>query len=366
MVFPQNKHIYLFLVLIHLLIGIGWGSTMKKPNLRIQFPIKSVYGLNDSPQLQFPGKTDEDVIKLLKENKINSVFGGYKNTELRKLLKQNQINVYAEITLFAGTGLWKTNPEYRPITSSGKPIEKDDWYGGLCPNQPKLQEKRLHEISELIDKYDVDGIWLDFIRYPTHWEVKNPRLDQTCFCPICLAKFKKDTRIQIPTNLTKTADKADWILKTHNQAWIDWKCQNITTFTRKAYQQIKSKNPSIVVGFFGVPWTPDDFNNAIHSTIGQNYKTLSPYVDVFTPMVYHKLCYRDINWINVIINYQSNQTNKPIVPIIQACSIPSELSNKEFTSAINEALRPPSKGVIIFTLDYAIKENKFNNLKSKW
>ena len=72
----------------------------------------------------------------------------------------------------------------------GKKIDKVEWYAGVCPNQSWLREQKLNAIKELISKYDIDGIWLDFIRYPCHWEVINPKLEQTCFCPICQSLFQ--------------------------------------------------------------------------------------------------------------------------------------------------------------------------------
>ena len=81
-------------------------------------------------------------------------------------------------------------------------------------------------------------------------------------------------------------------------------------------------------------------------------------------MVYHKMCNRDVKWINEISNYLSEVTKKPIVPIVQACSVPEVLDNTEFADVLETGLAKPSSGVIIFTLDYLKKENKLETMVS--
>ncbi|MDI6784010.1 MAG: putative glycoside hydrolase, partial [bacterium] len=251
--------------------------------------MKAIYGLKSDGR-QFPGLNSEQIAKQLKEWGITAVFGGYENPELVNHLHQQGISVYAERAIFAGEKYWKSHPESRPITDKGLPLEKDKWYAGVCPNQDWLRAEKLNEIKKLCENYQLDGIWLDFIRYPCHWEVKQPRFDRTCFCPVCLAKFQKETKIRIPNHLTTAADKAKWLLNVKKVEWNKWRTEQITDFVHQAKKVIKQQPRPVLVGMFGVPWRETDFNYAIIDYIAQDYRALAKDIDIFSPMVYHKMC----------------------------------------------------------------------------
>ncbi|MCX7919745.1 MAG: hypothetical protein N3A72_09120 [bacterium] len=337
--------------------GRGFGEML--------LPMKAIYGLK-SDLSQFLGLTPEQVADQLKSWGITAVFGGYENQELVAALHKQRISVYAEIAIFAGEKYWKSHPESRPITDKGIPLEKDQWYAGVCPNQDWLREEKLNQIRTLCRNYQVDGIWLDFIRYPCHWEVKQPRFDRTCFCRVCLNKFQKETGIRIPNHLTSVVDTAKWLVTVKKDEWNKWRCQQITSFVQQARKVIKQENPQIVVGMFGVPWREQevDFNYAIIEYIAQDYRALAKEIDIFSPMVYHKMCGHEIGWITDITKYLADLTNRPVVPIVQACSIPETIDNMEFSKVLTAGLAEPSSGVIIFTLDYLNKENKIETMKS--
>lgn len=329
--------------------------------------MKSVYGLK-SDGSQFSGLSSEQIANQLKEWGVTAVFGGYDNPELVKRLHQQGLSVYAELAIFAGEKYWNSHPESRPVTDKGLPLEKDEWYAGVCPNQDWLRKEKLSEIKKLCQNYALDGVWLDFIRYPCHWEVKQPRFDRTCFCKVCLTKFRKDTRIQIPNHLTTVSEIAEWLLKNKAVEWNKWRANQITSFVHEAKKVIKqSRNLSgrnISLGLFGIPWRETDFNYAIIEYIAQDYRALAKDIDIFSPMVYHKMCGQEVGWITDITKYLVDVTKRPVVPIVQACSIPLGLDNLEFTQVLNAGLAEPSSGVIIFTLDYLKKENRIETMKS--
>jgi uncharacterized lipoprotein YddW (UPF0748 family) len=321
----------------------------------------AIYGLK-SDGSQFPGFSDKLIAKQLKDWGITAVFGGYESPELVEQLHKSGISIYAEMAIFAGEKYWNLYPESRPITDKGLPLDKDEWYTGVCPNHEGIRKEKLIEIKRLCQEFSIDGIWLDFIRYPCHWEVQHPRFDRTCFCPICLAKFQKETKIQIPAHLAAPMDIANWLLNVKRVEWNTWRSNQIASFVHQARQVIKKCGPNIVVGLFGVPWRDNDFQYAIIEYIGQDYDTLAKDIDIFSPMVYHKMCGQPIEWITDITQYLSEKTKRPVIPVVQACSVPEPLDNLEFKQVLNAGLTAPSNGTIIFTLDYLIKENKTTEL----
>ncbi|MFB3896998.1 MAG: putative glycoside hydrolase [bacterium] len=317
--------------------------------------VLGIYGLK-SDGSQFPGMSDSVIAKQLKNWGITAVFGGYDNSKLATQLHQNGISIYTEIAIFTGEKYWNKYPESRPITDQGLPLEKDDWYAGVCPTHGEIRQERLTEIEQLCKIESIDGIWLDFIRYPCHWEVKQPRFDHTCFCQDCLAKFQKDTKIVIPNHLSNPAEKAKWLLNVKHVEWNKWRCQQITEFAHQARKLIKKEKPNIPVGLFGVPWRETDFNYAIIEYIGQDYTALAKDIDIFSPMVYHKMCGQPVSWITEITRYLSEKTKRPVIPIVQAGNNSEPISSLEFEQIVEAGLTESSNGTIIFTLDDYIKQ----------
>ena len=309
------------------------------------------------------GKPPDELAAYLADLGINAVFFGEPNEQLIQPLHKAGIEVHSEIGLFTGKGWWDKYPESRPITDQGLPLEKDGWYYGVCPNQEWLRQEKLEEIRQRVQEHELDGIWLDFIRYPCHWEVKNPRIDQTCFCPVCLAKFQKDTKINIPARLKTVSEKAEWILNRHGKAWTRWKCRQIANFCRDARSIIRKVRPGCKLGLFGVPWTEEDFDDAIHRVVCQDYKMLNRWIDIFSPMVYHKMCYRPVGWIGNFTTYLVRKTGKPVWPIVQAGGFPEKITLEEFEQELRIGLTKPSSGVIIFTMVHVIKENELDTVR---
>jgi hypothetical protein len=313
-----------------------------------------------------PGKSPQEIVAFLKDNGVNTVFGGYDEPDFRIECKKQGIKVYADVLCFQGEKHWKSHPESRPINAEGNPIPKEEWYCGVCPNQPWLQDEILERVKKLFTQHQVDGIWLDFIRYPCHWEVKDPLLYQSCFCNVCIPKFERDTGISIPAD--KKSDKkatAEFILSQHSMKWASWKCSCVAGFVKRVVETAKGLKPDATVGLFGVPWKVEERDGAIRAIVGQDFKLLSESgVDIFSPMVYHKLCYRDVRWISDTAHWMKALTGKRVIPIVQACSVPDTLPNEEFADAVKAGLASPSEGVIIFHATYLEKEKKWDSFKS--
>jgi hypothetical protein len=137
----------------------------------------------------------------------------------------------------------------------------------------------------------------------------------------------------------------------HRKDWTGWKCQQVTDFVRQARNILDNAPRRVLLGLFGVPWRLTDFDGAIRHVIGQDYRALSTYVDVFSPMVYHKLCGKDVPWIAQITKWIWEETGKTVLPIVQAVDEPEPLNSQEFRHVLKTALATSgSQGTIIFNL----------------
>ena len=315
-------------------------------------PMKAIYGFTPKHRA-FAGKRPEAIAQALADWGVTAVFGGYEDPALVAALHERGIKVFAEVALFVGKQYWERYPHSRPVTSTGEPMAPEGWYYGVNPIIPEIRQHNAERIRTLIEHYDVDGVWLDFCRWPCRWERPTPKLLQTSFDPLALAAFQRDQGITIPPTLHTIPEKARWIEEHHQEAWTSWKCRQITEFVGQVRAIIdQAPRPrKVLLGLFGVPWHVSDFDGAIRSVMGQDYRALAAHVDCFSPMVYHKLCARDIPWIAEISAWVGEETGRPVWPIVQAMDDPGPLPPRELQQALETALAAPgSHGVIIFNL----------------
>jgi hypothetical protein len=212
-------------------------------------------------------------------------------------------------------------------------------------------------LERLLCEHELDGVWLDFIRWPCHWEVHEPRLAHTSFDPITLAAFSRDTGLSIP--MDDPAAAASVLLGRHQAAWTAWRCEQITSWAAQAKALVRRARPGAALGLFGVPWRLADRDCAILKIIGQDYRRLGEHVDVISPMVYHRMCGFGPGWIGEVVEELHALSRKPVWPIIQAVDEPSPLPAAEYGQALEIALRhPASSGALIFTLKAALEDAK--------
>jgi hypothetical protein len=317
---------------------------------------RSLYGF--SSQLDpFAGKRPAEQVALLKSWGNTAIFGGHQDPAFVDAAHAAGLKIFAEFGCFVGKQWWQNVPESRPITASGEPLASDEWYYGVNPTLPQVRQARLQALEQLLTDVAIDGVWLDFIRWPCHWEVHSPYLPHTSFDPGTLARFCADTGRQVAEDDAVLA--AQRLLAQHESAWIAWRCAQITSWVAEAKAVLKRIRPDAVLGLFGVPWQRSDYDGAILNVIGQDYNALGSYVDVFSPMVYHKMCGRSLAWIGDVVTEIHALSGKPVWPIIQSVDEPTPLSPLEYGQAIDVALGcPASDGVLVFTLKGALDDAK--------
>ena len=319
---------------------------------------KSLYGF--SPELEpFAGKNPTEQVALLRSWGNTAVFGGYQDPAFVDAAHGAGMPVYAEFGCFAGERWWKEVPASRPVTEDGQPLASDAWYYGVNPSVPEIRKKQLQALEELLTNHALDGVWLDFIRWPCHWEVHDPYLPRTSFDPGTLARFGRDAGIDIPADDASTA--AQELLGRYEAAWTAWRCQQITDWAAQARSVVDRVRPGALLGLFGVPWRLADRDGAILKVIGQDYRALGQSVDVFSPMVYHKMCGYEPGWIAEVVEEVHALTGKPVWPIIQSVDQPTPLSAEEYGEALDVALScTAAEGILVFHMQGALDPAKLS------
>jgi len=289
---------------------------------------------------------------------INTVLASeavLSNREFRDLAKKSNTTIFIILPIFHNPQELEKNPDLYAITDEGKRAS-DDWVHFVCPTREDYREQRISSIKQAIEKYQPDGISIDFIRYFVFWEKVYPErtsesLANTCFDTRCLDKFQKETGVEIPQQLVKVPEKAAWIRENHLQVWTEWKCSVITSMVKEISAAAKKSKPDVLVNVHAVPWREKDFSGAIKIIAGQDISAISEYTDLISPMCYSHMVKRKPSWIHSVVEDMHNRSRSAVVPSIQVkeAYLADVLSTEDFRDALYEALKAPSRGVLFWS-----------------
>jgi hypothetical protein len=120
----------------------------------------------------------------------------------------DQLRIYRDVTRELGirlgvhySGLWdnralELHPDWARIDEKGQPDKRI-----ICTLSPYAETLMIPQLIELIDKYDVDGFWVD----GETWAAL------PCWCPRCKAQFARGTGIAEPPVVLGQANWQRWL-----------------------------------------------------------------------------------------------------------------------------------------------------------
>jgi hypothetical protein len=237
--------------------------------------------------------------------------------------RNSGLRFYAGVACFsdhsANFRLIKERPELWPILENGERRPQMEWYVGMTPIDSRRQEEVLATIGSIVRTYPIDGLFLDFVRWPLHWEIElrpgqRTPLDSS-FDPTTLAKFEAASGA-LPGGLNSIPAKATWIRENRLREWIDFKCQTITDFVAKARNALKDANPDAELGVYVVP----DMDGLTEPLTGQRIRDLVPLADWIAPMLYHNILLQPPAWVGSALKRASNIAGAKTLPVVQADS----------------------------------------------
>lgn len=294
---------------------------------------------------------------------VNAVFvhSGSINQEMVRRAKDEGLKIFAEFATLNGKNYVEEHPEAWAINNKGERVEAATWFMGVCPTEPGFREYRFTQLRNLLQEFELDGVWMDYVHWHAQFEDPQPILPETCFCDHCLGKFTQDTRIEVP--LGTTEEKAQWILNNRDSSWRDWRCQVILEWAVEMKSILKEEKPDALLGLYHSPWKDDEYNSASRRILGLDYDLLVEVIDVFSPMVYHGRMQRSPEWVAYNIKWFSDRLDiqkgkgPKIWSIVQAHNDPNVISSDEFETVLRGGLSGKASGVMMFT-SYAVAEDE--------
>ena len=296
------------------------------------------------------------------------------NADFRARARAGGLTLFLIYPVFQSPEAIKEDPKIASITAAGVPA-RDEWVEFVCPTKGEdYLERRIANLRRVVAEGDPDFVSLDFIRFFVFWEKVAPDRDpaslpQTCFCPLCLSLFQKEFDVRIPADLVDTAGQAKWVLAHHADRWTEWKCGRIVNTVGRFARAAREVKPTVKINLHAVPWRRDDFGGAVRSIAGQDIARLAPLVDLISPMTYHHMVRQTPAWVHdVVTDIAARSKGVPILPSIQVSKayVENELPPEEFRAALEQALRPPATGVVLWSWDALSKSpEKMAILKSE-
>jgi hypothetical protein len=210
-------------------------------------------------------------------------------------------------------------PELWPILENGERRPQMEWYIGMPPTDCRRREGALAEIKSIARTYPVDGIFIDFVRWPLHWEIElrpgRERPPDSSFDPATLAKFEEATGA-LPRDLDTTSERAAWIRRNRLAEWVEFKCRIVSDFVSEAQNALKETKAAAELGMYVVP----DVNGLTAPLTGQRIEDLAPLVDWIAPMLYHNILLQAPSWVSSTLAPVVKAAGKKTLPVLQADS----------------------------------------------
>jgi uncharacterized lipoprotein YddW (UPF0748 family) len=153
-------------------------------------------------------------------------------------------------------GRFQVNDKLQPL---------EDW---LCPSHPDNAALELAAVVEALTRTPVDGIHLDYIRFPD---------GRSCFCRTCRRRFEAHLGKRV------AAWPADVVTGPQAAAWRTWRQGVITDFVRSVRREARRINPRLKVSAAVFSTYPE-----CASSVGQNWGAWlqEGLVDFVCPMTY--------------------------------------------------------------------------------
>jgi hypothetical protein len=213
----------------------------------------------------------------------------------------------------------RERPELWPVLENGDRRPQMEWYVGISPTDRMHQDQVLAEIRFIARTYPIDGIFLDFARWPLHWEIelrlgRGRPLDSSFDAPT-LAKFEETTGA-LPRDLDTTSARAAWIRRNRLAEWINFKCAVVNDFVGEARNALKETK---VDGEFGIYVVPD-VNGLTEAGTGQRVSDLARLADWIAPMLYHNILLQPPTWVESTLASVVKVAGKRTLPVLQADS----------------------------------------------
>jgi peptidoglycan/xylan/chitin deacetylase (PgdA/CDA1 family) len=247
-----------------------------------------------------------------------------------RALRAAGVRVHAWVPINSDSKTARLHPDWAMADSNGKPSTQ--W---LSPTHPEARRYVLDTIATVLDRYPVDGIHLDYIRYP------GLEFD---FSDGVVRGFLKAARL--PEEARK-----DLLSKHYNQ-WTDWRAEQITLLVHDIRVLIDRKRRDAVLSAALIADAATSYRGM--EEFGQNYGALGRSLELVVPMAYFEEEKRPVEWISEVVRAARYQIGtRPLLVGLEAYQEPGKwtLDDDLFARSI-EAATTGANGIVFYPYLY--------------
>ncbi len=252
----------------------------------------------------------------------------------------------------------KLKPEWFGVNGLGESAHEKQpyvsYYKFLCPNKEEVYDYLAEIYGNVADVAEVDGIHLDYIRYPDVilarglWEKYGLIQDREfpeydfCYCDTCTSDFKKKSGIDIK----KVEDPS------HVYEWKQYRYDVITKLVNRLSDMVHKKGKKINAAVFPGPSISKEL-------VRQEWNKWN--LDAFFPMNYNDFYMGNTLWVGSVVKEEvAAVPNTPVYSGLFISPRPWNKANEEdpeghgllpeeLGDAIRESMENGAKGICLFT-----------------
>jgi uncharacterized lipoprotein YddW (UPF0748 family) len=317
-----------------------------------------------------PGKATDSELKsefkdLRKKGVDGLMYSAGRDPEVYKRVAKIAKDAGLEFQAWIPTLTQNNNPEMKPewyaINGIGESAYDKPTYGAghyhfLCPDRPEVCNYLEELYGKIADIPEVDGVHLDFIRFPDVILAKGlwkkyglvmdreyPQFDY-CYCDKCVADFKARTGIDIKS--VKDPSQVE--------EWKQFRYDLITDLVNRLTKVAHSRNKKITAAVFPGP------SSIAKKIVRQEWDKWD--IDAFYPMNYNDFYLEGTKWIGDMCREGVSAINnrKPIYSGLFICPAPEKKASEpdpenhglipgELEEAIRESMENGAAGICLFT-----------------
>lgn len=233
------------------------------------------------------------------------------------------------------------HPDWFQVSRSGKSCFDQppyvDYYRWVCPSNPAVQDYLAEKARELATHPLVDGVHLDYVRYP---DVILPRglwrkynLDQTEELPdydFCYSEATREAyKERYGVDPLEIKDPA------HDQQWLHFRYDTITRLVHRLTDVVHNAHKQITAAVFPTP-------SMARKICRQSWDKWP--LDAVCPMLYNKFYDEEVEWIGDCMRENIGSVTFPIY----AGLFLQDFKPGDLEKAIAVSLKRGAKGVSLF------------------
>jgi uncharacterized lipoprotein YddW (UPF0748 family) len=203
----------------------------------------------------------------------------------------------------------KAHPDWAMFDARGRLFDPNNKKAFFDPANPEVRNYLMSLLDEIATRYNVDGIQLDYIRYP----FQDPSVNQTYgYGRAARQQFQALTGVD-PVNV-KVSDRLLW------QKWTNFRIQQIDSFVTAVSQRLRSQRPNLILSTAVFPLPRSERLQRLQ----QNWEdwAIRGEVDLMIPMTY-ALDTRGLQILAQPVLSQSSLGSALILPGIRLLNLPN-------------------------------------------